>query len=205
MRFAVLPAAGKSTRMGQAKLMLPLGGRTILEHVLAALRQAEVEHPLVVVGPHVRALASLAEAAGAHVCQLTAETADMRATVEWGLHWLEERFSPQADDAWLLVPADHPCLSPSVIGELEKARQRDLERSIFVPTFQGRRGHPLALTWRHVAEMRAHPPSEGLNTYVRRHADAVCEVPVACASILWDLDTPEDYERLRRSWPLHIY
>ena len=54
MRFAVLPAAGKSTRMGRPKLALPLGERTILEQVVAALRQAEVEHILVIVGPHVR-------------------------------------------------------------------------------------------------------------------------------------------------------
>src|SRR5207237_3552168 len=51
--LALIPAAGKSTRMGRPKLALPLGGRTVLEHVVAALRDAGVEHVLVVVGPHV--------------------------------------------------------------------------------------------------------------------------------------------------------
>ncbi len=95
MRFAVLPAAGKSSRMGRPKLSLPLGQRTILEHVVAALRQAHVEHVLVVLGPHVGELAPLARTAGAHVCQLAEQTTDMRATVEQGLHWLEERFQPR--------------------------------------------------------------------------------------------------------------
>jgi molybdenum cofactor cytidylyltransferase len=203
MRFAVLPAAGMSTRMGRPKLALPLGERTILEHVLAALRLAEVEHLLVVVGPHVRELATVARGAGAHVCQLAEETADMRATVEQGLNWLDEQFVPNADDAWLLVPADHPCLSSSVIGALEQARRNDPEHSIFVPSFHGRRGHPLALTWRHVAGIRAHPAGEGLNAYILKHADEVREVPVESETILWDLDTPEDYERLRRMWLMH--
>ena len=40
MIFALIPAAGKSTRMGRPKLALPLGEKTVLEHVIAALRQA---------------------------------------------------------------------------------------------------------------------------------------------------------------------
>ncbi len=200
MRFAVLPAAGKSTRMGRSKLALPLGESTVLECLLAALRQAEVEHPLVVVGRHGSDLVPLARSAGAHVHQLDDDTPDMRATVERGLRWLENRFSPRDEDAWLLIPADHPIVLPSVIGELERARQASPERTIFVPTFQRRRGHPLALTWQHVAGVREHPRSEGLNAYVRKQAAQVREVPVESESILWDLDTPDDYERLHRLW-----
>jgi molybdenum cofactor cytidylyltransferase len=186
--------------MGSPKLALPLGERTILEHVLATLRQANVEHILVVVGPHVPQLATPAERAGAHVCLLVEETADMRATVEHGLHWLEERFRPGPDDAWLLVPADHPALAAQVVRELEQARTTHGEHSIFVPTCRGRRGHPLLLSWRHVGTIRAHPVGLGLNTYVRKHEVQTLEVPVENDAILWDLDTPEDYERMRRDW-----
>lgn len=200
MRFAVLPAAGKSERMGRPKLVLPLGERTVLECLLDALRQAEVEHLLVVVGPHGSDLVPLARGAGAHVHRLEDETPDMRATVERGLRWLEDRFSPRDEDAWLLIPADHPIVLPSVIGELERARQTSPKRSIFVPTFQGRRGHPLALTWQHIAGIREHPSFEGLNAYVRKQAAQVREVPIESESILWDLDTPDDYERLQRLW-----
>jgi molybdenum cofactor cytidylyltransferase len=203
MKFAVLPAAGKSTRMGRPKLALPLGERTILEHVLAALHCAEVAHLVVVLGPHVRELATLAHHAGALVFQLAEETADMRATVEHGLRWLEEQFQPRPDDAWLLVPVDHPTLTASVIRELERARRSNPARSIFVPTFHGRRGHPLMLTWRHVGGIFAHTAGEGLNSYVRQHSADVLEVPVENETVLWDLDTPEDYERLRLRWPLH--
>jgi molybdenum cofactor cytidylyltransferase len=124
----------------------------------------------------------------------------MRATVEQGLRWLEERFRPRADDLWLLVPADHPTLTASVVLALKRASRGHPEHSIFVPTYQNRRGHPLALTWRHVAGIRAHPVGEGLNTYVRQHAADTMEVPVDTEAVLWDLDTPEDYERLRQHW-----
>ena len=93
MRFAVLPAAGKSTRMGKAKLALPLGDSTILEHVIALLRRAQVEHILVVIGPHVAELGVLAESASRHPRSLASPTSDMRGTVENGLRWIEETFS----------------------------------------------------------------------------------------------------------------
>ncbi|HEY7308701.1 MAG TPA: nucleotidyltransferase family protein [Gemmataceae bacterium] len=200
MRFAVLPAAGKSVRMGRPKLALPLGERTILEQVIAVLHQAQIEHVLVVVGPHVPELVGLAVGAGANVCRLAEQTADMRATVEHGLNWLEEQFRPHPHDAWLLVPADHPTLVPSTIQELERVRLAESGRSIFVPTWEGRRGHPIVLAWKHVEGIRRHPPGEGLNGYVRRHAAETIKVPVADPDILCDLDTPEEYERLRRRW-----
>jgi molybdenum cofactor cytidylyltransferase len=192
----VLPAGGHSARMGRPKLALPLGSSTVLEHVIAALRAAGMEHVLVVVGPHVPELVPLAEEAGAHVCRLSAATPDMRATVEAGLSCLEERFRPGPADAWLLVPADHPTLDTAVVGRLEEARRSHSRHSIFVPAHEGRRGHPTLLAWKHVAGIRAHPPGEGLNTYVRRHAAETLEVAVESADVLCDLDTPEDYERL---------
>jgi molybdenum cofactor cytidylyltransferase len=198
MTFAVIPAAGKSERMGRPKLALPLGDRTVLERVVAALREAGVEHVLVVVGPHVPQLAPLAARAGAHVLQLAEQTPEMRATVEAGLRWLEERFRPRPDDRWLLVPADHPTLDPLVVRTLLRRRAAAPDRSIVVPMHEGRRGHPTLIDWKHVAGMRALPAGQGLNAYLRQHAAETLEVPVGSADILSDLDTPEDYERLRQ-------
>ncbi len=121
MLFALLPAAGHSRRMGRPKLSLPLGGRTVLEWTVAALREGGVETVLVVVGPHVADLAETAERAGARVCQLAEPTPDMRATVEQGLHWLEQTFAPGEQDAWLLCPADHPALDAGVVRQLIQA------------------------------------------------------------------------------------
>jgi molybdenum cofactor cytidylyltransferase len=197
MTFALLPAGGKSRRMGRTKLALPLGPRTVLEHAVAALREAGVEEVLVVVGPHVPELAPLAAAAGASVLQLREETADMRATVEHGLRWLEERFRPPPEAGWLLCPADHPALDPDVVRLLLRARAASAGHSVVVPTFGGRRGHPALIDWRHVAGMRALPPGLGLDAYLRPLRAVTLEVAVTSPGVLYDLDTPEDYERLR--------
>jgi molybdenum cofactor cytidylyltransferase len=198
MTVALIPAGGRSARMGRPKLSLPLRGRTVLECVVAALRAGGVGRVLVVVAPHAAELVALAEAAGARVHLLPHETPDMRATVEEGLRWIERVWRPHPDEPWLLVPADHPTLDPEVVRLLLREYDRRGDASILVPVHEGRRGHPVALAWHHVAGIRRHPADEGLNTYLRRTAAATREIAVPSAEILRDLDTPEDYERLLR-------
>jgi molybdenum cofactor cytidylyltransferase len=193
---AVVPAAGHSSRMGRPKLALPLGDRTVIEHVIAALKAGGAGGVVVVIGPHVPELIPLAEAAGADVCRLAEPTPDMRATVERGLAWLEEH-TLRHPEAFLLVPADHPTLDAAVVRELCDAFRGDPSRSILIPTHGGRRGHPALVAWRHVAGIRALPADRGINSYFREHASEVREVPVASAAVLADLDTPEDYARLK--------
>jgi molybdenum cofactor cytidylyltransferase len=194
---ALIPAAGKSRRMGRPKLALPLGERTVLEHVVTAFRTAGIVDVLVVLGPHVAFLREAAETAGAHVLLLDDETPDMRATVLHGLAELRRRCRPDDGEFWFLAPADHPTLDANVLRILQEARRAHAEASILVPTFEGKRGHPALIAWSHVARIEAIPPGQGLNSYFREHLAATVEVPVATSEVLVDLDTPDDYESLR--------
>ena len=192
--YAVIPAAGLSRRMGRPKLLLPLGGRTVLERVVMALRDGGVDDVLVVAGPGGAALVDMATAAGAHSLQLADDTPDMRATVERGLAWIEERYRPAAEDGWLLQPADHPTVRGDVVRAVLDAVHP--EAAVVVPVHGGRRGHPVWMRWDGVAAIRALPAGAGLNAYVRAMAGRTVELPWADAEILRDLDTPADYEQL---------
>jgi len=198
MIFALIPAAGKSTRMGRPKLALPLGDRSVLEHVIAALHEAGIEHILVVVGPHVPELATIARRASADVLLLEEETADMLATVKRGLAWIDHHHRPTEEDTLLLLPGDHPTLVPGVLKQLTQAAQQAPDRSIAVPTAAGKRGHPALIRWKHVANICSLPPESALNTYLRQYPNETLEVFVNTREILFDLDTPKDYEEMRK-------
>lgn len=198
MIAGLIPAAGHSRRMGKPKLSLPVAGRTVLEHVIQALHEVEVNPILVVLGPHVADLSAAAKAAGAAVLLLPWPTPDMRATVERGLGWIEEMMEPADDNGLLLLPGDHPTLEVSVLRALLAAWKSTPEKSIVVPTWQGCRGHPTLLSWKHVRGIRALPEGEGVNVYLRSQMKETIELPVDSASVVEDLDTPEDYERLLR-------
>ena len=191
--FGLIPAAGKSRRMGMPKLLLRLGDMTVLEHVVVAVRSAGVNDLLVVVAPGADELAQLAETAGAHVLRLDEDTPDMRATCLHGLTWIERHFQPTDDDSWLLLPADHPTVRSGVVRTILTTATG---KTIVVPTYQGRRGHPTLLRWSHVASLRALPPDRGLNTFIREHVREMLELDWPSDEILRDLDTPEDYQRL---------
>jgi molybdenum cofactor cytidylyltransferase len=194
--YGLIPAAGKSRRMGRPKLLLPFGGTTVLAQVVSCIRSAGVDDVVVVTAPAADDLARAAEAAGAQVAWLTEDTPDMRASCLFGLAFIERRFQPREEDGWLLVPADHPTLRPGVVQAILEAAKRDAVQTIFVPTWEGRRGHPAWLRWSHVARLRAAPADQGLNRYIRAHAAQTCELPWDSDEILRDLDTPEDYQRL---------
>ena len=200
MIYALIPAAGKSERMGRPKLALPLGGSTVLEVVIATLRRARLERILVVVGPHVPQLTGLVTAAGAEYLLLGYETPSMRETILEGVEEVEDCYRPCLEDQLLLVPGDHPALDAAVVGELLRARSSNPHFSIVLPTFHGRRGHPVLIDWKHVCAFRETPPATGLNAYLRHHADETLEMPVDTAGVVRDLDTPEDYERLLQDW-----
>jgi molybdenum cofactor cytidylyltransferase len=190
MTFAIVPAAGLSSRMGRPKLSLPLGDRTVIERVFATLKAGGVERVLVVTGPHVPEVARLATAAGSDVLTLAEPTADMRSTVERGFDWVEKHWKPSPTDSWLLVPADHPVLDLTVVREVIAAAGE-----FIVPVCDGRRGHPTRFLWQHAAAIRGLPANVGINTFVRDQSDKVTELP-AGQEVLLDLDTPDDWNRL---------
>ncbi|MBX9681275.1 MAG: nucleotidyltransferase family protein [Gemmataceae bacterium] len=193
--FGLVPAAGKSVRMGRPKLLLEWRGKPILAHVLEALSLGGVETTLVVVRPGDTELRDAAENAGADVLMLPAETPDMKATILAGLDELQSTKIPSDDDGFLLVPADHPTLDAEIVRTL---LAESAGGSTVVPTCNGKRGHPTWIAWRHVSHLHRLGADEGLNTYLRRHADGIREIDWPNGEILRDLDTPADFERLLR-------
>ncbi|HEV3138192.1 MAG TPA: nucleotidyltransferase family protein [Pirellulales bacterium] len=197
--YAIIPAAGRSQRMGQPKLLLPWGSSTLIEHVLGAWRASRIAQTVIVVHPHDERLAELSRECGAVVVQPQTAPSDMKVSVRLGLERIERDFHPLSCDAWLLAPADMPGISPLTIDRLIGAYQSGLDRAepaqILAPRSAGRRGHPVLFPWRLAAEVKRLAADEGINAIVARHT--VAYLDDADESVIEDLDTPEDYERLR--------
>ena len=52
MICALVLAAGESRRMGTPKLLLPFGGKTIIEHIVDNINQSKADKILLVLGSH---------------------------------------------------------------------------------------------------------------------------------------------------------
>ena len=198
MIYALVPAAGKSSRMGRPKLALPFGTSTVLERVVGILRSCGLAPVVVVLAPGEEKLAALANSAGARVVYVPSPTADMRATVGHGLSWIEAALQPAGTDFWLLAPADHPTLDARTVFALLHAQASAPGYLVYVPVYEDRKGHPTLVSWQVVEEIRAAPEAQGLHHLFRQMAARTLRVPVSSPSVLWDLDTEEDYQRLLR-------
>lgn len=194
----MIPAAGHSRRMGQPKLLLPYRGTTVIGQVLSVLSPAQIATRCVVVRQDDAALKQEAERHGAWVVQPGTDPPDMRASVEFALSRISQRHHPHDDDGWLLIPADHPLLSAELLRELLAVWQRE-QPQILVPTYHGRRGHPVMFRWRLARKTTSIPTDRGLNWLLETCASQVVEWPCEFAEVTQDLDTPEDYERLQKS------
>ncbi len=196
--FAIIPAAGRSQRMGRPKLLLPWGAGTVIESVIAAWRTSGVLRCVVVVHPDDTELAEICRAAGADVVVPKSPPPDMKASVGCGLEFVAATHQPAAGDAWLVAPADMPLLSATAIDQVLAAHRPAAPR-IIVPTHAGRRGHPVLFPWTLAAEVGRLGEGEGLARLLQRHAPV--EVASSERTILLDFDTPADYQDLheRRS------
>ena len=185
--------------MGQPKLLLPLGGKTIIERVLAVLVHPQITARYVVVRKDDLVLQEAVRVAGGTVLLPDVDPSDMRTSVSFALQVIQQQFEPRDDDGWLLVPADHPVLDGGLIEALV-SRWTSHRPAILVPRCSGRRGHPTLFRWSLAREVPQIPADHGLNWLLQEHCDSVEELAVESPAALIDLDTPEDYSRLCQSW-----
>lgn len=181
--------------MGRPKALLPVAQSTVVARVLAALVHSQVAARLVVVRQADAALRAAAEAAGATVITPEVDPPQMREAVEHALRHVATNFAPLAADAWLLCPVDYALLDPVLVGLLIEAWNRH-RPAILVPTYKGRRGHPVFFRWDLAQEAARLPRDKGLNALVANHAAQALEFETGNAAVVTDLDTPEDYARL---------
>jgi CTP:molybdopterin cytidylyltransferase MocA len=182
--------------MGCCKLLLELGGTSALAQAVARLRAAGVENVLVVTGHWRREVEAEANRLGARTVHNDRYAEGMFSSVQAGAAAL-----PEETEAFFLLPGDTPLVKPAtyraLLATFAAGRRAGTSLGFFPlvihPLFAGKRGHPplLAGSLRQAILARA----DGTLQEVLDGANAqTCSVPDA--SVLLDMDTPEDYRRL---------
>jgi molybdenum cofactor cytidylyltransferase len=177
--------------MGRPKLLLSVGGTTVIEAALAAWRSGGVTRTVVVVRGEDVTLADCCRAAGAEVVIPPVDPPEMKDSVAAGLEYVRARHDPRDADCWLMAPADLPRLSAQVIQQLLREYER-LPAPILVPVHEGRRGHPVLFNWSLAAGVAGLGGQQGVDTLLARHV--VRESAAGPECLAKDLDTPGDLE-----------
>jgi CTP:molybdopterin cytidylyltransferase MocA len=186
---AILLAAGRSSRMGVFKPLLPFGNKTVIECCIDYLRDGGADTIVVVLGHRsddVRRMLS-----GVTIALNPDPDSEMSASIAAGVRAL-----PDAAEAILIALADHPAVPPNVVSSLIEAWRGGAR--IVVPTWQGRGGHPVLVDFSFESELLSLDSSGGLRAFLDSHRIEVQRLPVDSPYVARDMDTWDDYTTLHQ-------
>jgi molybdenum cofactor cytidylyltransferase len=183
---AIILAAGASSRMGRPKPLLSLDGETFLDRLIA--RYSGICSPVTVVLGHDagRIRAGIRQAATAKFVVNPLPERGMLSSLQCGLASL-----PDDVDAVLFTPADLPSILSSTIAAVAAS-----DAAITIPRRGGRNGHPVRVSRTIAAELLSLPADAQARDVLHRHRPETLFLDVDDPGILYDVDTPADYEAL---------
>jgi molybdenum cofactor cytidylyltransferase len=186
---AILLAAGKSERMGQNKLLLPFGGRTVIQRTLDSLLASRAGEVIVVLGNKAQEIKESIGGRRALVVLNPNYAKGMSTSLGTGLGMV----SSQAKFV-IVALGDQPLVTPRVYNQLIEAALNS-EKGIIIPTCKGERGNPIVISTRYRAEMLRQKGDIGGRELLKAHPDDVLEVLVDCEGVVVNINTKEEYER----------
>jgi molybdenum cofactor cytidylyltransferase len=218
MLAAVILSGGASQRMGSPKALLPYRGKTFLEHLLEVSTHRQIGERRVVLGPHVDAIRSTVSLPDSEIVMNPEWEKGQLSSIHAAIRSLSA-------DAYgmILFLVDHPLVSSALVetlidrfyagaqesssksrvvgaGLVENPEPRRAPPGantsrIVLPTYNGKRGHPVIFAASLFPELLAAPLDQGARTVVWAHASEVVEVPTAEAGCVMNVNDSNAFQR----------
>ena len=189
---AVVLAAGFSSRMGECKALLDVGGSAALERILSTLRLSGVEDIVVVSGHYREAVEGEAKRGGARAVFNEHYEKGMLSSIKTGVTAL----SPYLD-AFFLLPVDVPLVKPATLQALKQARCSEPNPAVVFPAFLGRRGHPPLVRTDLVPGILEWDGPQGLRGFLELYEANSLVLGTPDQGVVTEMNTPEEYATLR--------
>ena len=190
---ALILGAGRSTRMGRPKLLLPWGRTSIVGHLLEQWRQAGALQVMVVHAEHDRVMIDELDGLGVGPESRVANTqvnADMFSSVVCGARCSQWH---QSMTHCAIVLGDQPHLRQNTLANLAEFASRHPDK-VSQPVLYGRSRHPVVLPRKMLQDL-ARSGAQTLKEFLRDCPIAAfdCDDP----GLDLDIDRPEDYQRAK--------
>ena len=208
---AIILAAGSSSRMGTGrhKLLLPLAGRPVLEHVIEAVFASQARPIIIVLGHQADQVRSHIDPyVGEHPDVTIVENAHylqgMSTSIHAGIHALmtmDKAQTPPAPEVGsaLVILGDQPLMTTAIIDTLI-ATWRATGKRIVAPLYNGKRGNPVLFDASLFAELLQTMGDEGGRSVIERHHQEMATFEIDNAIASCDVDTWETYQQVLQVW-----
>ena len=195
MILAIVLAAGASSRMGQAKAALPMGstGQTVVGRVVQTLIEGGAPRVIVVAGAHIDAVrAAMPRESRARVIEHPGWAEGQLSSLLAGLNAIDEPLL----EAIIVTLVDVPLVTAGTVAAVIAA-WRAHRAPITRPVDGERHGHPVIFDRAVFEDLREADPNVGAKAVFAKHRDRIMNVNVKDPGAFEDMDTPEDYRKLR--------
>lgn len=198
---AIILAAGLSKRLGRNKLLLPLGGETVLRKTAKAVLASAVSEVILVTGHEEAEVKQAVEDLDVRLTHNPRYAGGQSTSMIAGIEAAHE-----TAEAYLFVLGDQPLLTPGIVNGLialyESSRPDAL---VAAPTFKGRRGNPALFAASLKDKLLRASGDAGGRGIIRRletkSPGKIVFLKLRNNDIFLDIDTEEDYELMLRKFP----
>lgn len=186
--YAIVLAAGASTRFGSPKQLVRIGGRPLLHTVVTRAAEVTGNALFVVLGACAGELAPLLRHSPGSLVVNRHWREGLASSIRVGVARL-----PATCDGVLLVLADQAAVTSDDLKRLAGTWRRR-PQCIVAALYAGTAGAPAIFPRSSFAELAALRGDSGARSVLRRSVDRLIRVPMPAAEL--DLDTPEDLLQL---------
>lgn len=191
--YAIVLAAGASTRFGSPKQLVRIGGRPLLHTVVTRAAEVTGNALIVVLGSGAAELAPLLKHSPGSVVVNRHWREGLASSIRTGVLRL-----PPTCSGVLLLLADQAAVTTDDLKRLAGTWRRR-PQCIAAALYAGTAGAPAIFPRSTFSELAALRGDMGARAILRRSADRLVRVPMPAAEL--DLDTPEDLLALQPPQP----
>ena len=189
MLAAVILSGGASRRMGSPKALLSSHGRPFLEHLMNVTIQPRIGARRVVLGAHAEQIARTIHLPSDEVVINEEWERGQLSSLQAALRTL-----PAGTEGILLCLVDHPLISARLVCDLID-RFYSVKKPIVLPSYQGRRGHPVIFSSSLYDELLHAPLETGARAVVWSHADEVEEFLTNEEGCVLNINDPDAFRK----------
>lgn len=190
---ALIVAAGLSFRMHNFKPLLLLGDKTIIETVIDKLIGAGIEKIVLVTGYRAAEIEELLSGRQLKIVRNeNYALTQMFESVKIGLWELSGSCS-----RFFFLPADLPLFRIHTLTSMCATINRE-GAGVVIPAYREQHGHPTLISEKETGNILGHDGSGGLKGALTALSCRKYELNIPDPGILLDVDTPQDYLRLKQ-------
>ena len=186
----VIMASGLGKRFGADKLSAELFGKPMIQYVVEATEGLFAYRVVVTRNEKVK---SWCENRG--ILVKFHSFPGRNDTVRLGLEEIEMQSQGEAIGC-VFCPADMPFINPASIRSM-LSKANDITNDIIRLSYQGKVGSPVLFGKYYFDDLKRLPEGKGGSEIIRGNQDKVIEVEVRSECELWDVDTQEDFEKVK--------